>query len=87
MKQLDGQISLFAPKAKLARKNEGEISHCTNCGCIVPGRILIGNWPKQYAYQIRFCPNCGAEFENSKQNDMDRLDGEKWKWRCEEIKI
>ena len=85
MKDIDGQISLFAPKAKLTRKSECEICHCTNCGCIVPDMILIGNWPNQYAYQIRFCPNCGAEFENSKQNDTDRLKCGKWKWRCVEI--
>lgn len=75
------QMSLFTPTAKLVRRNENEISHCTNCGCIVPDRILIGNWPEQVAYQIRFCPNCGSEFENSKENDIPRLK-ENWCWEA-----
>lgn len=85
--ECSGQLSLFATKAKLIRKNEYEVYHCTNCGCLVPCRILIGDWPKQETYCIRYCPNCGAEFENPYGvNDEDILKKD-WKYiRLEENK-
>ena len=47
------QLSMFTIKAELKRKNKYEVSHCTKCGCIVPDRILIGNWPYT-KYNINF---------------------------------
>ena len=67
------QLTLFAMPAKLQRKNEYEISHCSNCGCIVP------------VYRICFCPNCGAKFDQEQRpEDIERLK-RGWKWEAVEI--
>lgn len=78
------QLTLFAMPAKLQRKNEYEISHCSNCGCIVPDRIILGNWPGAI-YRICFCPNCGAKFDQEQRpEDIERLK-RGWKWEAVEI--
>lgn len=78
------QLSMFTIKAELKRKNEYEVSHCTNCGCIVPDRILIGNWPYT-KYNINFCPNCGAQFASGPNTNNEEELKEGWCW--EAIKI
>ena len=75
---MEYQLNMFTSKARLVRKNQYEVSHCTNCGCLVPERILIGLWP-HLQYNIRYCPNCGAEFEDSKENDYSALK-KGWYW-------
>ncbi len=83
MNEFANQIALFAAQDKLTRKNQYEIPHCTNCGCIVPDRILMGNWPDMAKYTIRYCPNCGAEFQGAEQNDEARM-RKPWRWEAAE---
>jgi hypothetical protein len=64
--------------SKLVRKNEYECFHCSTCGCIVPDRILIGDWP-ECTYKIRFCPNCGEAFDNTGENILPELKSG-WYW-------
>ena len=56
------------PERKKAKWIDGQ---CSNCGCDIPAYIIDWKWQKDM--DANYCPNCGADMRNVKDESKNQV--------------